>query len=408
MTTNRTNPDLKYWIWLSRALRPGRRIEPVLAHFPGGPEELFRGTEIVLRTSGVFRETELSRLVTKDLTETDRILADCAAGDLDVLTPDDRDYPPYLRPLPDRPLVLYAKGDVSLLRGSRTPFAMVGTRRAEDRTLCAAAALSGTLTKCGFLIVSGGALGVDTAAHLGALHADGPTVAVLGAGIGARYLACNEPLREAIGRQGVLLTEHPPGEEPTRYSFPVRNRIIAGMTAGTLACEATVKSGTLLTTKSAIEQGRDVFVLHPSRETAAFQGIRELIRDGATEVRCAADVLAPYRDGTSYLEPFYRQALHPDTVPETELYREVLQDGNAAFSLTLPASLQRPRTKRPIGDPLSGSARAVYDCLDGTPLSLSQLREKTGLAENALLGAVTELEVYHYIADCDGVRYTYT
>ncbi|MBO7689801.1 MAG: DNA-processing protein DprA, partial [Clostridia bacterium] len=154
----------------------------------------------------------LAKMQKVSLAEADEVLESCVARGIVVLTPEDACYPPLLREIPTRPAVLYALGDVSLFTPAALPFAMVGARDARLTSLCAASALAETRARAGLLVVSGGAIGTDSACHIGALNAGRPTVAVLGTGIGTNYLQQNADLRRVISKNGVLLTEMEPGE----------------------------------------------------------------------------------------------------------------------------------------------------------------------------------------------------
>ena len=255
-------------------------------------------------------ESTLQRMRKVSLAEAEETLELCECTGVVPICPSDEHYPWLLREVPTCPAVLYALGDLRLLTPITLPFAMVGARDARLSSLSAASDLAGSLARAGFLIVSGGAIGTDSACHIGALNAGCPTVAVLGTGIGTRYLQQNADLRRVISHNGLLLSEMEPGEPGSKGSFPLRNRIIAGMSVGTLVVEAAVKSGSLITSKYAEEYDRDVFVplfpgVDPERplKSSAFRGTSELLeRETGVGIRCAADVLAAYA-GSYGLEP---------------------------------------------------------------------------------------------------------
>ena len=393
--------DMKYWVWLQRAAGKGANLERLLSPFggdvralyeadPGERERLLRetpsesadwqreeargagmrggwmrdgwradGQEVLpgwqkgksaARKKRPVAESTLQRMKKVSLVEAEETLELCERTGVVPICPADDRYPWLLREVPTCPAVLYALGDLRLLTPTTLPFAMVGARDARLSSLSAASDLAGSLARAGFLIVSGGAIGTDSACHIGALNAGCPTVAVLGTGIGTNYLQQNADLRRVISHNGLLLSEMEPGEPGSRGSFPLRNRIIAGMSVGTLVVEAAVKSGSLITSKYAEEYDRDVFVplfpgIDPERELAddyptyaaepsalseleastdlkapelarrrsnttharqasvptklssAFRGTRELLeRETGVGIRCAADVLAAYAD----------------------------------------------------------------------------------------------------------------
>jgi DNA processing protein len=198
-------------------------------------------------------------------------------------------YPELLAHIPDPPLLLYIKGHVELLASPM--LAMVGSRNASAQGRINALAFAESLSGAGLCIVSGLALGIDAAAHEGALKGCGSTVAVVGTGPDLVYPARNRALCERIGAEGCIVSEYPVGTPPLPGNFPKRNRIISGLAAGVLVVEAAVQSGSLITARQAAEQGRDVFAIPGSIHAALAKGCHILIREGAKLVDTAADVL---------------------------------------------------------------------------------------------------------------------
>jgi DNA processing protein len=200
------------------------------------------------------------------------------------------DYPALLAQSTGAPLILYVNGDPGLL--SMPQLAVVGSRnptRGGERTALEFAA---HLAASGLVITSGLATGIDTAAHEGALSANGSTVAVLGTGIDRVYPAANRALAHRIAERGALVSEFPLGAQPEAWHFPRRNRIISGMSLGTLVVEAAHRSGSLITARLAAEQGREVFAIPGSIHNALARGCHRLIRDGARLVESADDIFA--------------------------------------------------------------------------------------------------------------------
>ena len=202
---------------------------------------------------------------------------------------DDEYYPPLLREIPDPPPVLYTRGDASLLLEAQ--LAVVGSRRASPAALRVAQHLSGQLVHAGLHVCSGLALGVDGAAHRGALEAGGGRVAVMATGIDRVYPHRHRALATDLEQSGCLVTEFPPGTPPRRQNFPQRNRIISGLSLGVLVVEAALPSGSLITAGTALAQGREVFALPWSMLHAGGRGCLQLIRDGAKMVLQVQDIL---------------------------------------------------------------------------------------------------------------------
>lgn len=205
-----------------------------------------------------------------------------------ALTIVDPDYPERLRATADPPLVLYLQGDVSLLE--MTAVAVVGSRKASPYGVNVAELLARQLAERGVAVVSGLAWGIDAAAHRSALET-GSTIAVLGTGLDVAYPRSNRQLQERIGEKGLVLSEFPPGTGPQPHHFPVRNRIIAGLSSAVVIVEATDRSGSLITARLAAEEGREVMAVPGSIFSEGSDGAHRLIQDGAKLVRSVRDIL---------------------------------------------------------------------------------------------------------------------
>ncbi|RMH32531.1 MAG: DNA-protecting protein DprA [Nitrospirae bacterium] len=219
----------------------------------------------------------------------DRDLQAVARGQYTILTLDDPSYPSRLKTIPDPPPILYMTGQ--LPDTDMTAIAIVGSRRATSTGRTFIRHLGGELAALGFTIVSGMARGIDAAAHDGALSASGRTIAVLGCGIDQTYPPEHRRLREAIERQGAVLSEFLSGTPPHGYHFPQRNRVISGLSLGVIVAEATIRSGSLITAHHACEQNREVFAVPGSPTHALSRGPHHLIKQGAKLVETVDDVL---------------------------------------------------------------------------------------------------------------------
>lgn len=199
------------------------------------------------------------------------------------------EYPKALLDLPDAPPVLWVTGDASLL--NRSAVAIVGARNASSLGARMARRLGQGLSEAGFTVVSGLARGIDAAAHEAAMAGEGKTVAVMAGGIDVIYPAENEALARAIDATGCRISEHPPGLEPQARHFPLRNRIVAGLARAVVVVEAAAKSGSLITSRAALDYGRDVMAVPGHPFDARASGCNMLIRDGAVLVRGTSDIL---------------------------------------------------------------------------------------------------------------------
>jgi DNA processing protein len=219
-------------------------------------------------------------------TRLEAALAACGAQTLAI---SDERYPSLLRTIHDPPPLLYVRGDLQLLQ--QPQIAVVGSRRASPAGLRLAESLSGQLVAAGLHICSGMALGIDGAAHRGALGAGGKSIAVMATGIEQLYPARHRRLAGELLQAGCLVTEFPPGTPPRRPNFPQRNRIISGLSLGVLVVEAALPSGSLITAGTALEQGREVFALPWSMLHEGGAGCLRLLRDGAKMVQGIEDIL---------------------------------------------------------------------------------------------------------------------
>ena len=217
-----------------------------------------------------------------------------------VITLVDEPYPAMLREIVDPPLALHFRGDVSLL--ARPSIAIVGSRRATPYGVNAASKLARDIAGIGLVIVSGGARGIDAAAHHATLDAGGATIAVLGTGIDVIYPRSHRRLFQRIEEHGLIVTEFPPGTPPRPEHFPIRNRVISGLARGTVIVEATSRSGSLITARMAAEQGRDVFAVPGSIFSAGSEGTHRLIQYGAKLVHDANDVLEELPGGLRVIQ----------------------------------------------------------------------------------------------------------
>src|SRR5699024_1637571 len=198
-----------------------------------------------------------------------------------VITIVDEDYPSVLKTIKDPPIVLYTLGYIDLLNDYPL-LSVIGTRNPSNKGREKVKTIVGHIIQNEWTIVSGMALGIDSYAHELALELHGKTIAVLGSGFEHIYPKRNIDLFQSMSKQGLLITEYPPHIKPARYHFPERNRIISGLSFGTLVIEATIKSGTLITVDQALDQGREVYVVPDSPLVRQAEGCNKLIQDGAT------------------------------------------------------------------------------------------------------------------------------
>lgn len=284
-----------YWIWLSLKIGAGKGgFVELLSHF-GSPENIYDAdVSELLPFKKSPRDPKIAALLDKDLDKAYNIEKYCSKKHIEILKYGEAGYPILLTNLKNPPVVLYAKGKIKDL-DKKVCIGVVGTRKLTEYGRQSAYKIGYELASAGAVVVSGMALGIDSVAACGALDARGKTVAVLGSGVDHIYPPSHKRLADEIARNGLLLSEYPPLEAPTRASFPTRNRIISGMSQGTLVIEANERSGALITAKDAILQGRDVYAIPGNINNSTSNGTNGLIKDGASPVTCAADILENYR-----------------------------------------------------------------------------------------------------------------
>lgn len=274
-----------------------------------------------------------------------------------IITFSDADYPILLREIPDPPPYLYVCGNIT---GNCHCISMVGSRNATDYGIQTTLRLSRDIAAQGMTVVSGMARGIDTAAHRGAIAGRGMTVAVLGSGLEKIYPAENRELFHEIARHGAVISEFPLRADPEAHHFPMRNRIISGMSLGTVIVEATTRSGSLITARLAAEQNREVFAVPGSVSSFKSTGTHTLIKQGAKLVEHAGDVLEEFPHLFAERKP-------AGTDPGTP--------GGATSPALLPAEQQ------------------VLDALDCYPMHIDALAAKTGVAAGRLAGILLNLEL---------------
>lgn len=283
----------KYWIWLQNSLKYGNNKVRTVRLLYNNIKDFYYAGETEWRLCGCFTNREIENLKNNTLSAAEKIVERCNNLKYSILTPDSEFYPKLLREIPNPPCVLYVRGDKKCLN-SDFGISVVGTRSATQYGKEMAFDISKNLAQRGVIVVSGGAIGIDSEAHRGALNAGGKTIAVLGCGINYPYLLKNSELRKRISENGAVISEYPPDFPGSAYTFPMRNRIISGMTMGTLVIEAGEKSGSLITANLANEQNRDVFVVPVNKMSPVAEGALRLIQDGASVVTCAEDILDEY------------------------------------------------------------------------------------------------------------------
>jgi len=337
-------------------------------------DKAFKESEI----KGIIEVKDADKILKIDINKIYKIIDDCLKNNIYTVTICDSNYPERLRNISDCPIVLYIKGEFVDI-DNMPLISVVGPRKISDFGKKAAFSLAKRLGRAGMIIVSGAALGADTCAHKGALAAKTKTIAVLGCGICYDYLPENRALRDEISKNGCLISEHPPYAPATKYSFPIRNRIISALSMGTVVIEASLKSGSLITARLANEQGRDVFVIPGNPNLDNYKGSNALLRDGAIPLLNAADIFNQYI--TAYPDKIdIEKAFAEETVKTEKISRKNLQSG------------------------LSNDAKIVYNNLNKLKFTADDLLD-LNLSDDQLLSSLTELEIEGLVRALPGGMY---
>ena len=294
--------------------------------------------------------------VAKDLHQ----LSQCGAGYIPF---NDESFPVLLNQIDSPPLGLFFVGDKALLNSPQ--ISIVGSRRASRSGMQTAQRLSADLANSGYTVTSGAASGIDTGAHMGALGAEGNTIAVTATGIDRYYPAANKSLLRQISTFGLVITEYPPGTPPRRNNFPQRNRIISGLSLGTLVVEAGIRSGSLITARLAVEQGREVFAVPGSIYATGSRGCHHLLRQGAALVETIEDVVAELNWGIA----------QPNrSLPEID-----------AGALDLDADQQK-----------------IFDLIEHSPSPIDQIISLSGLTAEQVSSILMRLELQGLVSETAG------
>lgn len=313
--------ELKYWVAFNRISGIGRvRFGLIEAYFESVEAAWFAdGAE--LRAAGLDRRTVRSVVEGRGRIEPDAEMEALRGGDVRALTWHDDDYPPRLKQIYDAPPLIYVRG--SVFSDDERSLAVVGTRKPSAYGRRVAQKLVGDIAGSDVTIVSGLARGVDGVAHGAALDAGGRTLAVVGTGLDVMYPPEHRGLAERIVENGALISEHPLGTKPDARNFPRRNRIMSGMTLGTLVVEAGERSGALITARHALEENREVFAVPGSIFSSSSEGTNRLIRESA------AKLVMDYRDVLEELnlsvvaQQLEMAAVFPENETEAELLRYI-------------------------------------------------------------------------------------
>ena len=388
---------LLYWIWFAELPNIQLWQKHILLQYFNDPEELYHARREAFLEIPDMTESILKALEDKDLASAKRILRTCNEKNIHLIAMNDESYPKGLKNTKDAPLVLYVKGTLPDL--DNTPaIAIVGTRKATPYGMTVSRRIAAQIAACGGIVLSGGATGNDTMALTGALTTTAPVIAVLAGGLDVVYPKSNITLFAQIEKQGCLISQYPPGTPHYRWNFPVRNRVLSGLSDGVLVVEAPENSGALITARSALEQGRDVFAVPGNIDVPACAGSNALLQDRAHAVLSGWDIMKEYT------------ALYPDKVRKASTPQAVSNEPEVlkvATEVAIPKEKKASSKKIPVDkaekssysciepdlSKLSEQEKAVFLCLTPEPRPVDEIISETGIPSQKVLSILTMLSI---------------
>ena len=396
---------LPYLLWLTT--REGLRPETAVAlvrHF-GTAEAVYFADPAEYGLLGLGERLRRT-LEDKSLDGARRILEDCDRLGVGLLTYQDAAYPERLLQLGDYPLVLYVRGRLFRF-DEELAIAMVGARDCTPYGVSMAGRLGLGLARAGALVLSGLAQGIDTASLKGALQGGGPVVSVLAGGVDVVYPRRNQALYEDVAAAGAILSENPPGTPPDGWRFPLRNRILSGLSVGVVAVEAAERGGTLITAGLALDQSRDVFAVPGPADAPMSAGTNALIARGEAKlIRSAQDILEEY------------VARFPHKVRQAPLLSpEETEQRLAPAAETPPPPAPRPERPAPAEDApplrprseleaMGDEQREIFFLLSGQTLVPDEIVGRTEIPARRVNTALTLLQAQGYLNELPGKRFT--
>lgn len=397
---------LKHWIWLTQRNGIGTRSCAQLLRMFGTAERIYALTEEECKKTEKFQKRWLEPILDKSTDSAEKVLEECDNKGIQIVTYADKLYPERLRNIPDPPALLYYKG-VFPDFDAEAAIGVIGTRNCSTYGLLQAKQFGQQLATSGAIVVTGGARGIDTAAAGGALESMLPVVCVLGSGLDVIYPKENKRLFQEVTRHGCLISEYPPGTEALPTNFPVRNRIISGLSLGVLVIEAPKRSGALITANHALEQGRDVFAVPGNVGVRHCEGSNRLLREGA----CMAT------DGWEVLEEYVH--LFPDKLADGRTKKALEKLHSARYGAALPVYspvifqddkkvVDKPPVKAYIDemDPtLTADEQAVLAVMESEALHSDVLIARSGVPAPRVLAALTLLQIKKRVEKQNGNYY---
>jgi len=395
---------LEYWIWLSLCLDTGSpHLVPLLNRF-ADPKRIYKTPVKDLQNSFIASAGELKNFNNKNLDKAYSIIEECKESKINIITFDDKRYPQSLREIPNPPACLYIKGKLQDFNGFPI-ICLVGSRKISEYGKLVAWSLAGRLSYGGMMVLSGGAMGGDASAHQGALAVGGSTIAVIPCGLNYDYLKTNLFLRNLITDNGCLISEFPPSTPLYKNAFQLRNRLLSALSLGVVVIEAPEKSGTLITVKYALEQGKDVFVVTGRPDDPNYAGSNKLLKDGAKPIFEADDIFCEYQNRyPNIIDSEKAKSINLSKLYNSLYTPKVKLLNQNKIKLEEKTRKESKKTKKQIDKTLPKNVQIVYNYLDKDLFCVDDVVE-CGLPFEEILSSLTQLELYGYIKAVPGGRY---
>lgn len=384
---SRKMTDIDYWLWLSlKKAMNASKMQRILQYF-NSPKGVYDATREMLVSIRAFDNRTVSALADKRLDRVDQVKKLCKIYDIKVVTFDSPYYPENLKHIDAPPYVLYTRSSKRINLNEYIRIAMVGNRRATEYGKSIARKLSYDLANNGIVVVSGMAKGIDTSSHYGAIDAGYITVAVMGCGLHTAYPRENRELMEKIIETGIAISEYPPDSPPLAQHFPERNRIISGISQGTVVVEAPKRSGSLITANYAIDQDRDLFAVPGDINRERSEGANNLLKEYAVPVTSARDIIEYYSFEYSEIAKI-REIQRTKGIEKQEEYKE------------------NEIIKSDIYKDLTEEEKHIITKLSQEPISFEKLMNLTEIPADKLTSLITMLEIKGKLKTLPGKNFT--
>lgn len=434
------NKDYLYHIWMVNKLGYGNRAAGILLDAVGDAKKIYDMNEQELIDLELLYMDEVKALCKKDLTSAKDIIDECNENDIKIMSITDEIYPDDLRHIYAPPAVLYYKGNLPDFN-SKLCISVVGTRNFTNQGEEDAINFSYKLARQGVVIISGLAKGIDSRAHIGALKADGITLGIAGCGLDVDYPRGSAEMKECILKRGAVISEYAPGMPPNGENFPVRNRIISGISKGTLVIQSRKSGGSLITASLALEQGKDVFAIPGYINAPEYEGCNELIKNYAKLTSCVDDILSEYQSvygdmiddrDIARAESIYKSNAQELNDTNDDFYVEIV-DYSVKNDIDVDSLLENSRYKkhifnvkdknnikkdknnkkesRPAVKPsvdvsaLTDMQREILAVLSSGKMHIDEISNELSYPSAKILAALTTLEIYKYIKSYPGKYY---